>query len=540
MLFKRLASAALATAVGIGAAGSAIAEDVTVSAEQLNALMQRLEKAEAKIQELESQKAVGIDVDASLIPPYGDPGTPSFLAPGTLHRNVSLNTAVDPEVLERLQTLENKWVELKAANDDVSATLKDNVVLEKAKSKVSSLQIEGRVHLDYWAFPDTDAGAANFEGSGAGTMADPFVPQNPQDRFTTRRMRLGFQGDIKDNILYVAQLEFAGVDDPEFRDLYIGFKDLPWLQTLLIGNQKRPYGLDHLNSSRYNVFLERPYVIESFNEDARRIGVASYGTSDDEAWNWRYGVYNLEKAHPDGQYVGDHYQLEIAGRLANTFWYDECTDGRSYGHWAVSGTFADPDATGGPQNSNESRFHTRPEARTSRRWLNTGRIAGADTYSLLGLEGVINLGPTQVVGEYQNLWMDRTGNTDLHLHGGYIYWSYFLTGEHIPWERKSGTIGRVKPFQNFFLVDTCDDCVDGGWGAWNVAARWSYADFNDQDIFGGIGESLTLAVNWHWNSHAKMQFNYIVGRIEDSSASQPTGTSTSDYQIIGTRFTVDF
>jgi phosphate-selective porin OprO/OprP len=540
MLFKRLASAALATAVGIGAAGAAIAEDVTVSADQLNALMQRLEKAEAKIQELEAQKAAGIPAAGSQVPQFADPGTPSFLAPESLHRHASFKAAVDPEILERLQTLENRWVELKAANDEVSATLKDNVVLEKAKSKVSSLQIEGRVHLDYWAFPDTDEGAANFEGSGAGTMASPFVPQNPQDRFTTRRMRLGFQGDLKDNVLYVAQLEFAGVDDPEFRDLYIGFKDLPWLQTLLIGNQKRPYGLDHLNSSRYNVFLERPYVIEAFNEDARRIGVASYGLSDDEAWNWRYGVYNLEKAHPDGQYVGDHYQLEVAGRLANTFWYDECTSGRSYGHWAVSGTFADPDATGGPQNSNESRFHTRPEARTSRRWLNTGRIADTETYSLLGLEGVINVGPTQIVGEYQHLWLDRSGNSDLNLHGGYIYWSYFLTGEHIPWERKSGTIGRVKPFQNFFWVDTCDGCTDSGWGAWNIAARWSYADFNDADIFGGIGESLTLAVNWHWNSHAKMQFNYIVGRIEDSSASQPAGTSTSDYQIIGTRLTVDF
>lgn len=533
MLFKRLASAALATAVGIGAAGAAVAEDVTVSAEQLNALMQRLEQAEAKIQELETQKAAGISVPDTQVPQYEEPGTPSFLAPETLHRNVSLKRAADPEILERLSTLENQWVEL---NSD----LENNYVREKAKSKVTNLQIEGRVHLDYWAFPDTDAGAANFEGRGAGTMADPFVPQNPQDRFTTRRMRLGFQGDIKDNMLYVAQLEFSGVDDPEFRDLYIGFKDLPWLKTLLIGNQKRPYGLDHLNSSRYNVFLERPFVIESFNEDARRIGVASYGVSDDEAWNWRYGVYNMEKAHPDGQYVGDHYQLELAGRLANTFWYDECTDGRSYAHWGVSGTVAHPDATGGPQNNNESRFHTRPEARTSRRWLNTGRIAGANQYGLLGLEGVVNLGPTQIVGEYQNLWMERNAAADLHLHGGYIYWSYFLTGEHIPWSRKRGTIGRVKPFQNFFLVDTCDDGVGGGWGAWNVAARWSYADFNDADIFGGIGESLTLAVNWHWNSHAKMQFNYIVGRIEDSAASQPAGTSTSDYQIIGTRFTVDF
>jgi phosphate-selective porin OprO and OprP len=530
MLFKRLATAIIATAVGLGAAGSALAEEVTVKSEDLSALIQRLDAAEKKIKQLEQASK------APAAPQEFD--VPASAAAGDDRRAIvrrATSAALDNDpIIERLKRLENKWIDLDAADQKMSDTLENGVILEKSKSTVSNIKIEGRIHLDYWAFPETDAGTEQFEGSGS-----PLTPQNPQDRFTTRRMRLGFSGDIKDNMLYVAQLEFAGVDDPEFRDLYIGFKDIPWLHTLLIGNQKRPYGLDHLNSSRYNVFLERPFVIESFNEDARRIGVASYGLSDDQAWNWRYGVYNMEKAHPDGQYVGDHYQLEIAGRLANTAWYDECSDGRSYAHWAVSGTYASPDGTGGPTSNNEARFRTRPEARTSQRWLNTGRIVGADTYGLLGLEGVVNLGPTQIVAEWQNLWLERTGGSDVHLHGGYVYWSYFLTGEHIPWSRKRGTIGRVKPFQNFFLVNTCDDCVDGGWGAWNVAVRYSYADFNNAGVAGGDADSVTLAVNWHWNAHAKLQFNYINGRIQNRAAGLP-GTTTGSYDIIGTRFAVDF
>lgn len=536
MLFKRLATAAIATAVGLGAAGSALAEEVTVKSEDLSALIQRLEAAEKRIKQLEAAPKVSAAPKAPAAPQEFD--VPASVAAGSggqaVMRRASSSALDNDPIIERLQSLENKWIDLDAADKKMSDTLENGVVLEKAKSSVTNLKIEGRIHLDYWAFPDTDAGTEQFEGSGT-----PFTPQNPQDRFTTRRMRLGFSGDIKDNMLYVAQLEFAGVDDPEFRDLYIGFKDLPWLHTLLIGNQKRPYGLDHLNSSRYNVFLERPFVIESFNEDARRIGVASYGLSDDQAWNWRYGVYNMEKAHPDGQYVGDHYQLELAGRLANTAWYDECSDGRSYAHWAVSGTLASPDGTGGVTNNNEARFRTRPEARTSQRWLNTGRIAGADSYGLLGLEGVVNLGPTQVVAEWQNLWLERTGGNDVHLHGGYVYWSYFLTGEHIPWSRKSGTIGRVKPFQNFFLVNTCDGCTDGGWGAWNVGVRYSYADFNDAGVAGGDADSITFALNWHWNAHAKLQFNYINGRVQNRAAGLPA-TTTGSYDIIGARFAVDF
>ena len=92
---------------------------------------------------------------------------------------------------------------------------------------------------------------------------------------------------------YRVVLELAGGDDSEYRDVWIGFKDLAVLQKFLIGNQKRPYGLDHLNSSRFNVFQERPFVVEAFNQDSRRLGAVSYGVSDDERFNWRYGVYNL-------------------------------------------------------------------------------------------------------------------------------------------------------------------------------------------------------------------------------------------------------
>ena len=138
----------------------------------------------------------------------------------------------------------------------------------------------------------------------------------------------------------------------------------------MLGNQKRPYGLDHLNSSRYNVFIERPFVIEAYNQDARRFGLCSYGVSDDEAYNWRFGTFLMKDISNAGSYLAvddpglHHYQAEFAGRFANTIWYDEISDGRGYAHWAISGTVAFPDGTAG--GGNEARFRTRPEARTSR------------------------------------------------------------------------------------------------------------------------------------------------------------------------------
>ncbi|MCA9233093.1 MAG: ATPase [Planctomycetales bacterium] len=449
----------------------------------------------------------------------------------------------DPSYGDRLDKLEENYSDLAKnyeklgdENADLKKKLKDLAGIGHGEE---TMQVNGRIHVDHWAFPESSPAINVFENH------DPSI--SPQDRIGFRRLRFGVKGDLWKTMVYKIEMEFAGGNKTEFRDAYLGWEELPILQTLLVGNQKRPYGLDHLNSSRYNVFLERPFVIESFNQDSRRFGIQSYGVSEDEAWNWRYGVFNQRLIQDEGNYVSDHYQMELASRLANTFWYDEASSGRGYGHWAVAGSWADPDGSGiAGRATNEARFRHRPEARSTNRWLDTGTIAGADDYTLLGLENVWNFGPLQLVGEYQSLWLQRNGGTDIHLHGSYAYVSYFLTGEHIPWERDSGTLGRVKPIENFFLVDTCSDGVRGGWGAWQVAYRWSYADFNDEDILGGVGQSHTLGLNWHWNPYARMQFNAIYGEIDDhegfDDADPPNslGALSGHYAILGTRFMVDF
>jgi len=446
-------------------------------------------------------------------------------------------------VEERLKKLENVYLDLAddyGKLDDKHSDLKKKLkTLASTGHEGSTMKVVGRIHVDHWAFPDTSPAINVFENN------DPAI--TPQDRIGFRRLRIGVKGNLWKTMLYKIEMELAGGNKTEFRDAYFGWNDLPFLNTLLIGNQKRPYGLDHLNSSRYNVFMERPFMVEAVNQDARRLGIQSYNVSEDEAWNWRYGVFNQRLIQDEGNYTSDHYQLEVAGRLANTFWYDENSGGRGYGHWGVSGTWANPDGSGiAGRATNEARFRTRPEARSGSRWIDTGVIDGADNYGLIGLENVWNFGPLQLTGEYQNLWLERNGGSDLNFHGGYAYISYFLTGEHIPWIRSRGILGRVKPIENFFLVDTCSDGVKGGWGAWQVAYRWSYADFNDDNIFGGLGQSHTFGLNWHWNSYARMQFNAIYGEIDDhegfddADPSNSLGQLSGHYTILGLRLMVDF
>jgi len=435
---------------------------------------------------------------------------------------------------KRLKELEKGWDKLDSAWEKFQAAEK------KKKSDASSkptFKLNGRIHADYWDFVNTSEGIGHFEHDDAG---DANFGDDPEDRFVFRRIRLEMKGDILETMLYRIQIDFNRPSTPEMKDVYLGFKELPGNQTLLIGNQKRPMGLDHLNSSRYNVFLERPFVVEAFNEDARRPGVTMYGHSDDESLIWAYGVYGLETFATDGRNIGDSLQLSVNGRLAGSPWYDEASGGRGYFHWGLSGMVARPDgdADDADSNNNEGRFRTRADSRASSRWLNTGRIDGASSYEIIGLESIFNVGPLQLVGEYQHNFLQREGGNDVQFKGGYFYASYFLTGEHIPYSRKSGTIGRVKPFENFFLVDNCCGGHSTGWGAWNVALRYNYLDLTDDIIEGGVGKSLTAALNWHWTPYSKVQFNASYGDITKHEAVD--GFTSGNYFLIGTRFAIEF
>ena len=426
-------------------------------------------------------------------------------------------------VAERLEELEEGFEKQGEAVEKLEDAVPGFVVHGHKSPK---LKFFGRIHADYWAFPNV-----------AETLYPLELGGNPQDRINFRRLRLGVSGDLTDNMMYKFEGEYAGGVDPSYRDAFLGFKNLPFLRTVIIGNHKRPYGLDHLNSSRHNVFIERPFIVEAFNQDSRRIGMSSNGFTEDQGWNWRFGVWNQELTQTKSGYIGDHYQLEIAARLARTAWYDESSGGRGYAHFALSGSAGTPNGNPGSIN-NQARYRTRPEARTNSRWLDTGRIVGANTNYLWGFESAINIGSFNWTSEFLQTKIDRINSTgpNVSFNGFYTQFSYLLTGEHHPWNRERGTLDRLKPFENFFLVRDCDCQKQAGWGAFELAFRYSHADLNDDDILGGEADSYTMAMNWYWNPYARMQFNYILGDVHSGRDAAGQG----EYQVAGVRMMVDF
>ena len=53
-----------------------------------------------------------------------------------------------------------------------------------------------------------------------------------------------------------------------------------------------------------------------------------------------------------------------------------------------------------------------------------------------------------------------------------------------------------------------------GWGAWQLAARYSYLDLDSNPIAGGRLHDYTLGLNWFMNPTMKAQFNYFLTKRE--------------------------
>jgi phosphate-selective porin OprO/OprP len=449
------------------------------------------------------------------------------------------------ELLARLEALSKDHEELKQQWD----TFQEKESEKKKESEQKPvMKIGGRVHIDSWNFSESDPGINVIE------RGDPNL--DPEDRWTFRRLRLEMAGTVPQNMLWRMQFDFNNPSEPEIKDAYLGWSDLPNNQTLLLGNQKRPLGLDHWNSSRFNVFAERPLAVEAFNEDTRRFGLTMYGNNDDDSLGWAYGIYNLENINTTGRFIGDALQMGSYNRLWASPWYDETSGGRGYLHLAIAGAVAKPDGDGafdGDSNTNEARFRTRPMARSDERWLDTGRIPGAEWFEILGLETILNVGAFQVCGEYFFTGLQREDVTppgglgapyqppldnDLFFHGGYVYVSYFLTGEFNPYDRESGALDRVIPFENFFLVDRCGGGKGHGWGALQLALRYDHLDLTDGGVQGGVSDALTAGLNWHWTPYSKVQVNTILGTIEQSGNAGPF--DGGDFLITGARYMIDF
>ncbi len=298
-----------------------------------------------------------------------------------------------------------------------------------------------------------------------------------------RRARMFAQGNLGNNWGFKLQYDFTATGNKGIQDAYLDYKGFE-SANIRLGHFKEPFSLQNITSSKNVLFTERglPHVFA----EGRNIGIQA--ASQGENWSLSAGIFGDGRDGASDENEG--WGLSGRGTFAPIKKEDH------YLHLGLSLSYR---ATG---SENKLRFSERPESHvTNTKILDTGNI-DADTYLRSVLEAAYVHGPFNLQAEYYHTSIERIddNNPDLDFTGYYIESGWFLTGESMNYNSSSGNFGKIKPVS---VVG------DGGWGAWQLAARYSSLDLSDQDISGGDAQSMTLGVNWYATDKLRFSFNYV-------------------------------
>ncbi len=368
---------------------------------------------------------------------------------------------------------------------------KDGIKMETT-DKAFQAYVGGRIHADFAAFTedgDMKAAFGDFENG-----AD------------FRRARFVIGGRIYERVEFKAEYDFAG-GDADFRDVYLGLVELPWVGNLRVGHFKEPFSLEELTSSNFITFMERG--LPNAFAPSRNMGFMAQNAVLGERMTWAAGAF---RDSDDFGSSSDDGGFTFTGRLTGLPYYHDT--GRSLLHLGVAYSHGDPA-------DDEVQFRARPEAALAPRIVDSG-VIGSDGVDRVGLEAALVQGPFSLQGEWIYAGVD-TGERDPAFDGWYVMASWFLTGEHRAYRPSTAAFDRVRPARSFLFGD-------GGPGAWEVAARYSNIDLDRGAVRGGELSDVTGGVNWYLNPNTRVMLNYVFAdrrRIGDAHAFQ-------------TRFQLDF
>jgi phosphate-selective porin OprO/OprP len=326
-----------------------------------------------------------------------------------------------------------------------------------------------------------------------------------------RRARFYFSGLVYSNVEFKLQLDFAG-GITTFKDVYIGFRNIPVVGNIRVGHVKEPFRLEALTSSKYITFMERSLSISVSQE--RNNGILLFNEFADDKIGAQIGLFRNSNAIGNNKKANNSYAL--TGRISGIPYQN--SENRRYAHIGVGYSNRQND-------DNTFLYSSRPETHLGEKYLSTGIIEDVAKINLINFEAIYAAGPLSFQAEYMltNLNMkDATSVDNYKFNSSYGQISYFFTGEHRKLKSSYDGFGRVKPNKNFGK--------DKGAGAWEVALRYSDADFNSKDILGGEQQDITLGVNWYLNPVTRVMLNNVFANIKD----------VGNVNVFEVRFQIDF
>ncbi len=254
--------------------------------------------------------------------------------------------------------------------------------------------------------------------------------------------------------------------------------------TLSVGKQKEPISMERIMAMIQLPMQERSSVSDALLP-ARNFGAVLSGAAPDRRMTWAAGLFN--NFIDSGESIGST-ATQATGRVT---WLPFVSDDRSnLVHLGLGARFSN-----GKQGTH---FLTEPEFNKSPIFVDTEAIE-ADSLRQLVLEASWRKGPLWLASEYIGTEIESPTAGDLDFSGWHVTGSWILTGEMRDYNDKSGIMGPIPVARSVY---------QGGWGAWELAARFSSLDLSDGPVDGGEMDILSLGVNWWLSPIFNVNVNY--------------------------------
>ena len=351
----------------------------------------------------------------------------------------------------------------------------------ESKDKQFKLNFGGRLMYDY-SYINQDAqldkNAGRFENRSNGEL---------------RRMRFYVSGQLYNNMLFKVDADVSNAQ-VELKDVYMGFDKIPALGTLLVGRFKEPLSLSTLTSSNYITFMEGPEN-QNFGP-VRNTGIIVYNEFFQNRLGAQFAVLK-NGGHQESIKINNNgYALDsrITGLLIHK------PEKKELLHVGASYSFRKP-------KTKTYRISPRLPANLLPKYINTGDIEDLKNVQSLNFESFYIRGPLSLQGEYLSSHL-RTTTNSLNFSSYYGQVSYFLTGENRTYKNSYNPFDRVDPKRNFMGKEK-------GWGALELAMRYSTTELNSQEVIGGKQSKFSLGLNWYLNPISRIMFNQIWADIAD-------------------------
>jgi phosphate-selective porin OprO/OprP len=393
-------------------------------------------------------------------------------------------------------------------------------------------------------------------------------PQGLDDGVNLRRARIGVIGKFFSDWNYALIYDFGGSSDgfagtataggtavgflpggalSGIENAYLsytGFKPFGGQLAIEGGYMDVLYTLQESMSSNNILFMERA----SSNLIAQNIAAGDFRSAfgarwfNNVFWAGAYAtgptagaIHSASSTNPNGTTE----QLGAVARVAG-----QVISGNDYSlHLGADAEFLIRPQHNLVDNSFTLTLSDRPELRIDPTTIiTTGAIADVSGAQVYSAEAAATYGPLFFQGEYYWYNVARNNITpnlpNLKFEGGYAEASLALTGEtrhYIPGDAAYGGIIPANPFSWW----------GGGWGAWEIAGRFSTINLNDQlgttnGIAGGQQTVYAAGLNWYPNANVRFMFDYLHGNIVKQISPTNNGDAGAKFDAFAMRTQVAF